>query len=50
MLFSVPEEQCLQQIYLDEMYGSQAEQSKAKEKEEEKKKCVDIIVKIVKSK
>ena len=34
------EEQCLQQIYVDELFGSQAEQNRQKEKEDEKKKLV----------
>lgn len=41
----VSESQCLQQIYVDEMYGSQDEQSRQKEKEEEKKKWVATFVK-----
>ena len=41
---SVSETQCLHQIYVDEMYGSQDEQSRQKEKEEEKKKYFEKFI------
>ena len=42
-MFSVGEEQCLQQIYVDEMYGGQEVKVKDKERQEEKAKYVLML-------